>query len=814
MDSREKKSLSSLVKIDKFDKTMKKIILNEQLSGEEKVYGLSCAIFFIKEYEKDKSKSLYIELAYYIILKYSLQYNDYKALYDFSINFGYYPIANVIIQQNLIEFNNISNYLTNRQLCNYQKGNIINTFEQFKVEEEILNSEDNEISFIAPTSYGKSSIITQIIARSNYKKIGIIVPTKSLINQTYRTIKNLNFNYKIIMYDDMYNNEEQFIGIFTQERALKLLERPDTYFDILFIDEAHNILEDDYRNILLTRLLKKNRVKNINQKVIYLSPLIENSKNLSIEKDQIISQYKIENNLKEPEIYEYRLSGEEYKYNRYLNQFYNMNNIRNQSIFDYILSKNHTKSFIFIKRPKLIEDFCKEFSSKIEHRIDNEEIYNLIDTLKKYVHKDFYLIDLIEKGIVYIHGKMPDIIKEYIEYKYKNISSIRYIVANHVILEGINLPLDSLFILSTNGLEKKSLINLIGRVNRLNDIFDRERNNLYKLVPQIYFVNSEKYNRNNSNMTNKIIQLRSNYVEDKIQNPILTEYDINKLGLKNSDKEKRKKKDIKIIQNEKVLFSPMDSEFEKVKYKFIESGLYEFYDNIDDTVQKIIENINLIKLAKVDWKNKDIMEKIQQLFISDFENIKDYEIKRLKEEETIKYYKFFLIENKKPLKEHISSQFKYFKSIQFNTQKNKFYIGSSYGEITKQTEDYQESQQKVYIDLANKDDKTLVNLSIVKIKMENDFLNYKLSKFLDFMLKIEIITEEEYNNFIYGTNDIKKLMLLKKGLSLNVINKLESDKQLQNIYSDNNNNLVGNDEYQKYVLTVDDFIRFQLKKYI
>ena len=101
---------------------------------------------------------------------------------------------------------------------------------------------------------------------------------------------------------------------------------------VLFIDEAHNILEDDYRNILLTRLLKKNRVKNINQKVIYLSPLIENSKNLSIEKDQIISQYKIENNLKEPEIYEYRLSGEEYKYNRYLNQFYNMNNIRNQSI--------------------------------------------------------------------------------------------------------------------------------------------------------------------------------------------------------------------------------------------------------------------------------------------------------------------------------------------------------------------------------------------------------------------------------------------------------------------------------------------------
>ena len=68
--------------------------------------------------------------------------------------------------------------------------------------------------------------------------------------------------------------------------------------------------------------------------------------------------------------------------------------------------------------------------------------------MKKYVHEDFNVIDLIKHGIVYIHGKMPDQIRDYLEYKYKTIKELRYLIANHVILEGINLPIDNLYIMS------------------------------------------------------------------------------------------------------------------------------------------------------------------------------------------------------------------------------------------------------------------------------------------------------------------------------------------------------------------------------
>lgn len=69
-----------------------------------------------------------------------------------------------------------------------------------------------------------------------------------------------------------------------------------------------------------------------------------------------------------------------------------------------------------------------------------------------------------------MHGGIPDLIKDFLEYKFKTESDIKYLVANSVVLEGINFPIEVLFILNTTDLKVKNLINLIGRVNRLNEV--------------------------------------------------------------------------------------------------------------------------------------------------------------------------------------------------------------------------------------------------------------------------------------------------------------------------------------------------------
>lgn len=814
MDSSEKRKLTSLKNDELFNSCIKKLTVREELSFNEKKFILECAIFLIREYEKNNEHESYLEFAYFIILNYSLQYDDYEALYDFSINFGYYPIAKKIVEYGLIQINTIEDMLIEKRMNEFERKDIIETFEQFNSEQDMLKDENNYISYSAPTSYGKSSIINELIVNDNYNKIGIIVPTRSLINQTYRKIKGEIKGYKIIVHDEMYDGEEKFIGILTQERALRLLEKENFYFEKIYIDEAHNIFDDDNRSILLTRLIRKNRIKYENQKIVYFSPVINDSKNLEIRNNVVdIKQYRVKFNVKEPEFFELTLDQQERKYNRFINEFYLTD--KGKPMYEYIINNSNEKNFIFINRPVKIEKFSRNFvsSCKIQD-IEDDEIKEVIEMLKKHVHEDFYVTDLIKKGIVYIHGKMPEQIKDYIEYKFKKCEKLKYIIANHVILEGMNLPIDRLFILSVRGLSNAQLVNLIGRVNRLNEIFTKEKNNLEKLIPKIFFINSKEYNTSNSNMSNKMEGLRSFSFEDCIKNPLMENYDIKKLNIKKEDLAKKEKKNKELIEEEEKTLLEPKSEQEKIEKLLIENGISNYYKDISKVCNKVMEYIEMNKADKKSSENNTI-DIIYNVFIKgQEENFKDYEIKRLKNEEAINYYKKYMEYNKKVLKERIKQQYDYFKSIKNDPEKKEFYIGESYGEFAKQTDDYEERFKNVYVDLGTKGDKELLNLAIAKIKIEDDFISFKLASYVTVLLKLGIIDEDEYNEFIYGTKEYKKLSLIKKGLSISLVNKLNEDNQLDNIKMDKYNNLLKNNKLDEYINKLDDYERFEIEKYL
>jgi hypothetical protein len=74
---------------------------------------------FLKYYSNDNRNITYSEFAYYIILKYSISYNDFQPLYDFSTNLGFYPISKFILKNKLIEDYNIFDFFVNEQLDNF-----------------------------------------------------------------------------------------------------------------------------------------------------------------------------------------------------------------------------------------------------------------------------------------------------------------------------------------------------------------------------------------------------------------------------------------------------------------------------------------------------------------------------------------------------------------------------------------------------------------------------------------------------------------------------------------------------------------------
>lgn len=814
MDKSIKTIFTKIGKLDYFNEIIEKLTLNNSLTQDEKVYILSCAILFEHEYQKDNRIKSFLEIAYYIILKYSISTGDYEPLYDMSLNFGYYPISKFILEKNLLVIDNIQDFIVSKNINLYKNPleNFIETHEQYSSRNALLKDDHKEVSFIAPTSYGKSSIIKEHIQQYNYKKIGIIVPSKSLLNQTYKLIKEQNLKYRLIIHDDMYQSEERFIAILTQERALRLLDKHEIYFDTLYIDEAHNLFEKDYRNILLYRLIKQNKLRNPNQSILYLSPLINDSEHLKFDKNEYISKYKIEYNIKEPEYFEYRLDKTVYKYNRFTNKFYKIKT--EASFYDYIKENSSKKTFIFHRRPVKTELFAKKLADTLQEIELTKEIQSLIHILKNYVHEDFYMLDLIKKGIIYLHAKLPDQIKDYLEYQYKTIPQLKYLVANEVILEGINLPISTMFILSTHGINEKRLTNLIGRVNRLNNIFDKNHGSLELLCPKIHFVNTTEYAGIENHMTKKIELLRSRDFFDDIKNPLLASYDINKLKPTAKQKENIITENQNISQTEQYLLHSPQTEEDKLKQAIIKNGINAFYDmSISSFVPTVLQRINNNKRTLF-LKDKDTLTKLYEIFLYDFDNISDFEIKRLQEKPARDYYNFFISNSKKSLNEIVSNQMRYFKAIQNDDSKNIFYFGKSYGEITRNSTSYTNSINNVYINLKTKTDKELVNLVIVKIKMEEDFVSFKLNNFLNLMLSENLITSEEYNMIVYGTRDEEKISLMKIGLPMNILDLLEKDNQLINISKDENNNFTTNKSFNNYKKSLDNFTQFRIDKFL
>lgn len=803
--------LQGINKIDIFENCIKKLSFSPtELSSEEKSYILTVALLLIKKFSLDKRHTNYVELAYFIILNYSLAFHDYVPLYDFSISFGLYPISYAITKNGWLSFDTIADSLIESKIeRNFRNQNIIETYEQRKIGENILTADLPEKSIVAPTSFGKSHLILSHIKhffRTN-KRYAIIVPSKALLSQTYRNVKLLNLGIRIITHDEMYQERDDgFVAVLTQERAFRLMNKYGVSFDYMYIDEAHQLLENDSRSILLSRLIKLNKKKNENCFYFYFSPLVSDSSNLALKDSNVIIEKRIRFNLKEPKIYEYRKDGSKYIYNRFVNSFYKFEKTY-ADIYNYLNENKGQKNFIYLHTPKKIQLFSSKILERRSTITDSDSINEIVDNLNRYVHANFYLIDCIKKGFIYMHGKLPDIIRDYLLAKFSKIPELSMIVANTVILEGVNLPIDTLFILDGNGLNKTDLVNLIGRVNRLNEIFGKPTH-LEKLQPVVHFVNSDDFNRKNGKLENKIRELKENEFVDVLKNPLLKKFEM-------PTEPKTREKAVNIQRDNEAFFSECFSEVDKVKRKMIELGLNNVYKNIDFVAKKLFDNFSnhdqdVFLATERSVMSLSIMDRLCLLFIVGLEDyINDDEVKRLKNHQAISYYKSFLNDRKLPLKEKISKEYVYFKRL-IRENKPVLYIGGSFGEIPNPWKS--ESEKKTYVDLSTKNDKELVNLAIIRQKQEEDFVSFKLLMFFQLMFDYNQMTKDEYEQMVYGTNDPMEVQLIRQGLPINLVKKFREDNQIDNIYVDEYGNIQSNDAFKVYKETLDDLLRFEIDR--
>lgn len=204
--------------IDAYEMLCKK----RKLTQKDKEYILGAAVLLLKIYNNDENKREYFELAYHIVLNYSIFTKDYEPLNDIAYNYGFFPIVRFINTKRLLNNISINEILYDCSLEKYKNGTYVETLEQNMTRKNLMKS-NGDVCFIAPTSSGKSSIISNHINNNEAnKKSLVIVPSKSLLAQTYMEIRKNISDRKIICHDEMYNDEEKFVGVLTQERTMRL----------------------------------------------------------------------------------------------------------------------------------------------------------------------------------------------------------------------------------------------------------------------------------------------------------------------------------------------------------------------------------------------------------------------------------------------------------------------------------------------------------------------------------------------------------------------------------------------------------------
>ena len=432
--------------------------------------------------------------------------------------FGYIKGTNRIAQDEFF-YDNL-NDIKHSAIQNYYKSKVFSNNLLDKRQKEVIDKfmslEQKRILVSAPTSFGKTFLLREIIFlnRERYRNILLLFPTIALLNENTESvnqlIQELKLEYKII--NNVYSgieDTEKHIFILTPERALKLLaDNVNLSIDFFFFDEVYKIDEDFDRNEDSNEKEGEEDVKQDNGNrakafriVLYLLAksvkeyylagpylnLNQVKKGMQIFlKDNNITPIQIEF---EPtsriEIDAWKMNSIEYHpvLGEIKKQLYAhagpSTKEKVQGIVKYLQENRLGQAIFYCSTPsnsmKYTRDIIEAFSEEKEKKIP----YDFIEHLKKKYNvkigksKDstmyWSLVQALENGIGIHHGKFPKYVQNEVLRLFNN-GDFDYLFCTSTIIEGVNTNAKNVVIINNSvgntTMTAFALKNIKGRAGR------------------------------------------------------------------------------------------------------------------------------------------------------------------------------------------------------------------------------------------------------------------------------------------------------------------------------------------------------------
>ena len=341
--------------------------------------------------------------------------------------------------------------------------------EEQKILKYILESDKNLI-VSAPTSFGKSLLIEEIVASQKYKNIVIIQPTLALLDETRKKLKKYKDVYKIIIKTTQPPLENKGnLFLLTAERVIEYPELPK--IDFLIIDEFYKLSQkrDDERAYILNNAFYK-LLKDFQPKFYLLGPNIDGISEGFAHKYNAVF-FKTGYNLVESKIVDiYYQHKDKFDHPRKNRRY------KEKVLFELLYELGYRKNeqtIIYCSSPKRVRDLAKsyyDFLKQKQEYVSNEEL-PLVEWIRNYVHEKWNLIELLNYGIGINDGALIKHINSSIV-DYFNEGKLKYLFCTTTLIEGVNTSAKNIvFFDKTKGNRKPidffDYSNIKGRAGRL-----------------------------------------------------------------------------------------------------------------------------------------------------------------------------------------------------------------------------------------------------------------------------------------------------------------------------------------------------------
>lgn len=147
------------------------------------------------------------------------------------------PEQREVTLSTLATYFNEANLTRDGQILHQYQKNVLDMF---------IVGKNNRFILSAPTSFGKTFIVYEIIKKIRYENVVLIFPTISLLSENFEKLisglSNTFSDYKIHTLSEDDEIADKNIWIFTPERFLSFTDKhSDQSFDFIFIDEIYKI---------------------------------------------------------------------------------------------------------------------------------------------------------------------------------------------------------------------------------------------------------------------------------------------------------------------------------------------------------------------------------------------------------------------------------------------------------------------------------------------------------------------------------------------------------------------------------------------